>query len=345
MAKWFSAALAACIATWACASFAEQPTLYIGHVGGSTEEFFKKSIIPPFEAKYGVKVAYVTGDSTANLARLQAQRGNQQLDVVLLDEGPMYQALSLGLCGPIEASPELNQLYDIARLKGGNAVGVGFIATGLVYNTELFRKNGWQPPTSWRDLADPRYRNQIEIPSITNTYGVDALVMMARVNGGSETNIDPGFDFLTHKVSANVFSYEPSAGTIAQMFQTGQVSMAVWGTNRLKALTDAGFPGALAYPREGSVAVMVAACPVKDNTLPAQSQAFIRYLLSADVQARLAEHEGYGPTNRTVQLPPAVSKGVPYGPEQVGKLIAIDWTTVNRNRADWTRRWTREVER
>ena len=42
-------------------TMAQQPTLYLGSYGGSTEKLFKEKIIPAFEAKHGVKVVYVAG--------------------------------------------------------------------------------------------------------------------------------------------------------------------------------------------------------------------------------------------------------------------------------------------
>jgi putative spermidine/putrescine transport system substrate-binding protein len=54
---------------------------------------------------------------------------------------------------------------------------------------------------------------------------------------------------------------------------------------------------------------------------------------------------GLGPVNKTVKLAPDVAARVPYGPDQVAKLIAVDWTTINQHRAEWTERWNRSVER
>ena len=44
----------------------------------------------------------------------------------------------------------INDLYDGARMVGDRSVGIAFIATGLGYNKDIFKKNGWAPPTSWK---------------------------------------------------------------------------------------------------------------------------------------------------------------------------------------------------
>lgn len=84
-------------------AYAESKILTVGGYGGSFETLMKELIIPEFEATHDVEIRFVPGNSTENLARLQAQKDNQELDVVILDDGPMYQADALGFCAPIDA--------------------------------------------------------------------------------------------------------------------------------------------------------------------------------------------------------------------------------------------------
>src|SRR5882762_6004635 len=89
---------------------AQQKTLYVAGYGGSFEKTIRDEVIPAFEKANGVKVEYVAGNSTDTLAKLQAQKGNQQIDVAIVDDGPMYQAIQLGFCGKIEGVPA--DLYE-----------------------------------------------------------------------------------------------------------------------------------------------------------------------------------------------------------------------------------------
>jgi putative spermidine/putrescine transport system substrate-binding protein len=160
------------------AVFAQQKTLYVAGYGGSFEKTIRDAVIPDFEKANGVKVEYVAGNSTDTLAKLQAQKGNQQIDVAIVDDGPMYQAIQLGFCGKVDGLPA--DLYDAARFKDDRAVAIGIVATGLMYNTKVFAEKGWAPPTSWNDLKDPKYQKQLVIPPINNTYGLEALLMLRR---------------------------------------------------------------------------------------------------------------------------------------------------------------------
>jgi len=119
----------------------------------------------------------------------------------------------------------------------------------------------------------------------------------------------------------------------------------VWGSGRLKALSDTGFPGGFVYPEEGGIALMVAACPVVDSDVPELAQKLVQYVLSPEVQVALAETNGFGPTNMQTELPPELAESLPYGPERINNLVAVDWNVINPKREEWTRRWSREVER
>lgn len=327
------------------AAISAERTLYLGAYGGSTEKLMMEVILPSWQKANDAKVVYVPGNSTKTLAKLQAQRAKQELDVVFLDDGPMYQAISLGLCAPIEDAVIFKDIYDIAKMNTDKAIGVGFVATGIAYNTEFFKEKGWDAPTSWHDLADPKYKDKLIVPPVTNTYGLHALVMTARLNGGSEEDIDPGFAAFVDKIGPNVLTFEPSSGKMSELFQNGEAAISIWGSGRLKSLADTGFPGGFVYPKEGGVALMVASCPVVDSDVPDLAQSLIQYLLTPEVQNHIAATKGWGPTNMKTELPKALGDSLPYGPEKINALNAVNWDIINPARAAWTKRWTREVEK
>src|SRR3984893_16043913 len=255
----------AAIATLALAPsavLAQQKTLYVAGYGGSFEKTIRDEVIPAFEKANGVKVEYVAGTSTDTLAKLQAQKGNQQIDVAIVDDGPMYQAVALGFCRDLAKAPIYDDIYDVAKFSSNKAVGLGMVGTGIMYSKKAFDDNKWPAPTSWEDLKDKKFAKKLVIPPLNNSYGLHALVMMARLRGGGERDIDPGFKAFRDEVGPNVLVYEPSPGKMTELFQSGQALIAVWGSGRAKALADTGFPAAFVYPKEGGIALGVAACPI-----------------------------------------------------------------------------------
>src|SRR6201989_13530 len=233
-----AAAIAAALAS--PATFAQTKTMYVAAYGGSFEQTMRKDVIPPFEKKYGVKIEYVAGNSTDTLAKLQAQKGNQQIDVAIVDDGPMYQAVQLGFCRELAQAPIYDDVYDVMKFASNKAVGIGMVGTGIMYAKKVFADNKWPAPTSWEDLKDPKYARKLVVPPLNNSYGLHTLVMMARLRGGGEKKIDPGFKAVKEEIGPNVLVYEPSPGKMTELFQSGQAVIAVWGSGRAKAVGDNG---------------------------------------------------------------------------------------------------------
>lgn len=318
-------------------------TLYLAGFGGSFQKAFEEKIIPAFEAKTGAKVVYVPGNSTDTVAKLIAQKGKSDLSLAIVDDGPMYQALAQNLCAPLEDVAALKDLHGAARIPGDKAVGFGFYAVGLAHNKDVFAKNGWKAPTSWNDLADPRFKGKVAMGSISS-YGMLALPMLARANGGNEEKIGPGFDAMT-RIAPNVLAWENSSAKMAQMLQTGEVALTVWANGRVQAVADQGAPVAFVYPKEGAAAGMVTACVVDGAPSAKLARAMLEEILSPAAQTVLAQVAGFGPANATVKLEPDVAKKVVYGPDQANALVPLNWAVINRDRAEWAKRWNREVER
>ena len=326
------------------AAQAQDKTLYVAAYGGSFEQVMRKDVLPGFEKAHGVQIQYVAGNSTDTLAKLQAQRGNQQIDVIIVDDGPAYQAVSLGFCAELAPADVYKDVAAVMRFKSNKAVGIGLVGTGLMYNKKVFDENKWPAPTSWADLADPKFKKKLIVPPINNTYGLHALIAEAELAGGGVNDIEPGFKAFMGPVGDNVLVYEPSPSKMTEDFQDGSAILAVWGSGRATAFADTGFPAAFTFPKEGGYALGVAACPVAGSKNDKEAQAFVQYMLSPPVQAALAAGAGNGPANTAVKLPPEIAKTVIYG-DAVKALKAVDWDVVNAKREEWTKRWNREVER
>lgn len=334
--------LAAALAL-AAAAGAQAQTLYVAGYGGSFEQTIRKEIMPAFTKKFGAPVEYIAGNSTDTVAKLQAQRGNQQIDVAIVDDGPMYQAMALGFCAPIVGLPDAD-IVKSARYKDDKAVGIGLVATGLMYNTKYFADEKWPAPTSWNDLKDAKYKKLLVIPPLNNTYGLHALLMMARLNGGGESNIDPGFKVMVNEIAPNVLVFEPSPGKMTELFESGQAVIAVWGSGRVGSFAQTGFPVDFVYPKEGAIALLASACPVAKPNASPLAQAFVKLLIEPQFQEIFAKEYGYGPVNRRAQVAPEAARMTPIG-RRAEELIVVDWDTINQKRTEWDKRWNREVEK
>lgn len=321
-----------------------EKTLVLAAYGGSYEQKMKGVLIPKFEKEYGVKVKYITGSSVDTLSKLQAQKDNPQIDVAFMDDGPQAQAKAFGLLATLDDSvvTNLENVYDIAKDKDNVGVGFGIISTGLAYNKEVFEKNGWEPLKSWNDLADPKFKGKLVLPSIANTYGVHLLLMSALANGGNEENIEPGFEKLK-EMAENAVTFDKTAD-VSNYFMQGQTVASAWGSSRVFTLQDTGFPIEYVIPEEGVPALMPTVSVVKDAPNADLAQKFVNFVLDEEAQLLFANSLFDGPVNKNVKLEGDIVDKVVYGEDEIAKLIKVNWEVVNGKRAEWTERANKEIE-
>jgi putative spermidine/putrescine transport system substrate-binding protein len=61
------------------------------------------------------------------------------------------------------------KIFPTARFKDDIAAGVTMGMTGLAYNKKMFAEKGWAAPTSWMDLADPKYKGKVVFQSMPSS--------------------------------------------------------------------------------------------------------------------------------------------------------------------------------
>jgi putative spermidine/putrescine transport system substrate-binding protein len=339
-----AAALAALLA--AGTAFAQSKTLYIGMNGGTFEKTYTQHVFPEFEKQTGAKVVVVPGTSSDILAKAQANKDKPQMHVMFLDDGIMYRAIGMGLCEKQRPSAALDTLYPAARFKGDMASGVSLGMTGLAYNKKMFTEKGWAAPTSWMDLADPKYKGKVVFQSMSSSsFGLHGFLMFNRIQGGNDKNVEPGFKAWPTSIGPNVLEYIPSSAKLSEMVQTGEAAIFPLTPTAVAALKTKGIPVEYAPPKEGAVVLMVGQCVIANNSEPELSQKLAEFLLSPLAQANVLQYGAQIPTNPKA---PAVGDGV----KQVADInqwmktaVTIDWDSINANRPAWNARWNKTVEK
>jgi len=66
-------------------AIAQEKVLYLGSYGGSYETILKREIIPSFEREHKIKISYVSGNSTENLAKLLREKHKKKVLTVSVD--------------------------------------------------------------------------------------------------------------------------------------------------------------------------------------------------------------------------------------------------------------------
>jgi len=267
-------------------------TLVVGVWGGPQEEIIREHVVKKFEAETGAKVEFVLGGSSDRYARIYSEFNNPSMDIVYLSMAQTEQANRDGiiLAPNPQGVPEYNNLYPIAKGSGG--YGVALMAIGLMYNTDRFKT----APDSWLEMWKPENKGKVAPFVFPGTQGTAFLVMAAKVHGGSEANIGPGFDAIK-----GLNPYPMILSGIDEMnlaFQQGDIWLAPQMDGYAYNFKDAGGPVDFVLPKEGAVLSMNCAAITKNSKNADLAEMFINIHLSQDCQEAYANVLKYGPRIR-----------------------------------------------
>ena len=305
------------------------------------------SLLADFEKANNVKVVVVPGTSSDILAKATAAKDKPQMHVMFLDDGVMVRAIGMGLCQKTESAPVMADLYPAARIKDDMALGVTVTVTGLAYNTKMFEEEGWAAPTSWMDLADKKFEGKVVFQSLSSsTYGLHGFLMFNRIQGGNESNVEPGFSKFRDTIGKNVIEFIPSSAKISEMAQTGEAAIFPLTPTAIATLKEKGIGVEYAQPKEGSVVLMVAQCVIANNSEPELSQKLAAYLLSAQAQSKALAAGNIVPSNPKAKAStPEAEKKLEAFHANMKTAITLDWDAINAKRPEWNSRWNKMIER
>jgi putative spermidine/putrescine transport system substrate-binding protein len=306
-------------------------------------------IAPRLKQKYNVDLVAEAIGSVMMVDRLAAQGANPRVSIVQWDVPVGIAACDKGGCSPIdvEKAPNLKKYPSWVLAKGpsgqAETLTAGVVGVGILYNEEQLKKNNIPIPKSWSDLKKPEYAGRLGITAPQSSMGTAALVMLAKINGGGEANIDPGFAATKQITPKNtIFTW---SSEMSNLFQLGDLWVAVNSNNIAPALRAKGLPIKFALPAEGSPTANTGMSMVKGAPCQNAAYEYVNLYFSDEFQAKRmasgtlsASKDAYG------KLSPAVKEEIGMSADDLDKFIDLDWRTINAARPGWIERWTREIK-
>lgn len=318
--------------------------LVVAGWGGLYEPNLRKAFIPEFESKFNVKVVWVNGTSFEHYGKIKAQRSNPQIDIALLDEPVLAPARKEGLIAPLDPKivTHLADMKKIALIENNEGVGFSYFFSGIVYNEKIFKEKGFPAPTSWNDLFRPEYKGRVVLRHITSGYGLYPMIMLAKMNGGSEANIEPGFKKM-RELAPSVIEFATSNSAMGQLMLREDAWIGVSGPPEVKELMRRGAPLRLVVPKEGTIPIVETISVVKGAPHAKLAQEFVNATLSPRGQAQWTIATSLAPLNTKVPIDDQLREALPYDPAETFKVETIDFDLVAKNRPAWTERWNKEI--
>ena len=309
-------------------------------VGGaaSHKNFVETVIAPAVERKYGYKIVFEGSRSLVNLEKMQKNKDKQYLSVVMMDDPVMIPAVAEGLLEPLTVA----KVPNLAALKPGTIHMDGMWCNylqpwlGIAYNPQVMKT----APTSWADAYDPKYKGRVILPSLQNTEGLANLFMAAQLATGkpmaeAQKDIDAAFKKLV-TIKPNLltaYTQMPQAYNLMEQGEGYMISSAI--SQVALERKAAGAPVDIAVPKEGIFAMPSGVALVRGAPQPELAAGYINEMISPEVQTKLSAVTFSLPTNKDTPVPPGAPTGV--------TIHGIDWKFVADNRADWVKRWDRDM--
>jgi putative spermidine/putrescine transport system substrate-binding protein len=128
------------------------------------------------------------------------------------------------------------------------------------------------------------------------------LVKIAQMLTGDYKNVDPAFAKFSD-LRPNILDFFTSAGSWETEMQQGDVWLGSNTSARAMQMKNSGMPVGLTQPKEGEVGYQTWAGVVKNGPHPKAAHAWINYLLSTEVQEKMARLIGYNPVNAQAKIP------------------------------------------
>jgi putative spermidine/putrescine transport system substrate-binding protein len=302
--------------------------------GGIYEELARRLVVEPFERETGASVEIVPGSSAQILTRLMAERAAPSVDVAIVDQLVMGKAVDEGLFETIDAGnvPNLKDLRPEAIDPRGFGPVVHSHNLCLGYNT---KRIDVEPPASWADLWEPRFKGLVVPGAVELTPGILFLLQANVLNGGSYGNLDPGFAAL-RRLAPNVRKYYHAIGEVRPMLSQENVIVAI-SSNMIQVEIQQGSPVGLVFPAEGSLASPAVAQVVRGTRVKALAEQFIDYYLRPEAQLGWARDYFVSVPNTRVEIPADLAARI------ADKVVFFDAAEVSRGREAWVDRWMREI--
>jgi len=320
-------------------AFGQQRQLSIMINAGQYQDTLTRLVIEPFQKRFNARVLVTPGSSVEMLAKLRAEKASPSIDLVVIAEAVAVTGRAEGIFEKMDRAKMAN-MKDVDP-KALNPDGFGFASlyatAGILYNAEKVKP----APRTWKDMWNPAYQGGIlGLHDTAGTTGVQFLVQAARINGGSESNIEPGFKALAElkKMGAIVHSGKPAE--ITNLFLTDAMLLSPGVENSFaKTFAEKDKRYTFVLPEDGFFPIPYTVEIVANRKGGDLVYEFMNMQIDPEVQKGFMEAILMTPVNSKVAIPPALAHLVP----TPDRALVFDWRIIAQNRAAWQDRFNKEI--
>jgi putative spermidine/putrescine transport system substrate-binding protein len=291
------------------------------------------NIIKDFEKKYGITINSENPDGTSQdeINAVTSEKGQSRAPDVL-DMGTSFAltAAKDGLLAPYKVA-SWSSIPATAKAANGDWFDDygGYVSIG--YNSKVVK----DPPTSFKDLLKPEYKNQIALNGNPTQAGAAfaAVYAAALANGGSFSNIAPGVAYF--KKLSGEGNFVPVTGSESTV-ESGQTPIVIWWDYLEESEVAKQFPGwKVVIPTDGHYAAYYSQAISATAPDPAAARLWEEYLYTTTGQNLWLQGSA-----RPIELATMIKNGtvdkkadaaLPAAPSGAIKFPSVSQTTAAEN--------------
>jgi len=240
-----------------------------------------------FEQETGIKMESINISTGEIYARLKVEKARPQADIwhsvraELLDK-----AKEEGLIAPYKPANAKYVLPQYAYPGEPTFTGTTMYPLVIAYNVKELKKMGVEPPKSYEDLLNPKWKDKIIMPhpaaSGTGYAFLVTMVQLYREKGETGIQSKKGWEYLI-RLNSNMSQYTRSGSAPAKLVATGEFPLCITFYDRVSQLASEGYPIAFTAPSptfaEPSCSAIVANPPNMDG-----AKKLMEFILSKKAQ-------------------------------------------------------------
>jgi iron(III) transport system substrate-binding protein len=295
--------------------------LYSAH----TQEIID-ALAPRFEEATGIKTEVVKLGSSDVVARVKAEQGNPQCDVIWSIGGEQLEANADLL--ESYTPQEWDKIADVFKV-GTNWLPYTGIVMVFIANTELLSEE--EMPKTWPDLGDPALEGKVS--SARADKSGSSYMQLATV-----LNIYKENGWEVYKSILANFVLSGSSSAVPRFVNDGEAAVGVTLEDNAYRYVAGGGPVKIIYPEDGTTAAPDGIALVKGAPHAAEARQFIDWALSKETQDFLVEQMGRRPVRTDGAVPPELP------PLDEIKTVPYDFAWSAGNKEEFVAKWTELVQ-
>jgi iron(III) transport system substrate-binding protein len=278
------------------------------------------------------KASYIRGSTGPTMARLEAERGNPQADVVWgVFNDYLTGAWRKGLLAPY-AARESDVLPARFRHPESGWQGVTLLTAAFAVNQKRLAELKLPAPRSWADLLDPKYRGHI-VMSNPSTSGLAYLLLASHVARLGE---DKAFQYY-QALDRNLAQVTKSGGAPGRMAASGETPIGIALAYEVERARSQGAPLEIVYPSDGVAWTFEGNALVKGARNPQNARRFLDWAMSRSAHAAYATWRGTGITRPDVAVTGLKLSSM--------NLITLDYVKAAEDKERLVKKWQSHFSR